>query len=276
MLITPSTYESGNPHTAPLQTLGVLRMFEYKTINFQTYEILHSRDACTSSHFWSLLHQADNMASRPVIEYYFSFISLWSYIGSRRLQTLAQQHNAQIIYKPIDLLHIFSVSGGLPVKQRAPQRQAYRLLEMERWRKIRDIPLVKFPKFYPADPSLAHRVLLAAIDEDGYDGGAVQEFARKGLETVWADEGDIADPETIRKVADAAGLDGSRLLTRAESEDGLVVKEQALTKEAEAERYFGAPFYVYRGEPFWGQDRIEMLEEVIKSGRGPILLPTIE
>ncbi|KAH8776390.1 thioredoxin-like protein [Diaporthe sp. PMI_573] len=216
------------------------------------------------------------MASRPVIEYYFSFISLWSYIGSQRLKTLAQQHNAQIIYKPVDLLHIFSVSGGLPVKQRAPQRQAYRLLEMERWRKIREIPLVKFPKFYPADPSLAHRVLLAAIEEDGYDSDAVQEFARKGLETVWANEGDIADRETIRRLADAAGLDGARLLKRAESEDGLVTKEKALTKEAEAERYFGAPVYVYKGEPFWGQDRIEMLEDVIKTGRDPVLLPKID
>lgn len=216
------------------------------------------------------------MTSRPVIEYYFSFISLWSYIGSQRLKTLAQQHNTQIIYKPIDLLHIFSVSGGLPVKQRAPQRQAYRLLEMERWRRIRNIPLVKFPKFYPADPSLAHRVLLAAIEEDGYDNDAVQEFARKGLETVWANEGDIADPETIQRLADASGLDGARLLRRAVSEDGLVAREQALTKEAEDKLYFGAPFYVYRGEPFWGQDRIEMLEDVIKSDREPILLPGIE
>lgn len=216
------------------------------------------------------------MTSRPVIEYYFSFISQWSYIGSQRLKTLAQQHNAQIIYKPIDLLHIFSVSGGLPVKQRAPQRQAYRLLEMERWRRIRNIPLVKFPKFYPADPSLAHRVLLAAIEEDGYDNDAVQEFARKGLETVWANEGDIADPQTIQRLADASGLNGARLLRRAVSEDGLEASEQALTKEAEDKRYFGAPVYVYRGEPFWGQDRIEMLEDVIKSDREPILLPAIE
>lgn len=216
------------------------------------------------------------MTSRPVIEYYFSFISLWSYIGSQRLKTLAQRHNARIIYKPIDLLHIFSVSGGLPVKQRAPQRQAYRLLEMERWRKIRDIPLVNFPKFYPADPSLAHRVLLAAIEEDGYDSDAVQEFARKGLETVWASEGDIADPETIKRVATAAGLDGVRLLKRAGSEDGLVAKEIALTEEMEAKRYFGAPVYVYRDEPFWGQDRIEMLENVIESGRDPIPLPQVD
>lgn len=272
LVITPSTHEIGNPHTAPPQAPGLNIKYRRPSICV----IRAHGDTQIYSNFQVFSHSAYAMASRPVIEYYFSFISLWSYIGSQRLKTLAQQHNAEIIYKPVDLLHIFSVSGGLPVKQRAPQRQAYRLLEMERWRKIREIPLVKFPKFYPADPSLAHRVLLAAIEEDGYDSDAVQEFARKGLETVWANEGDIADPDTIRRVADAAGLDGARLLKRAESEDGLVTKEKALTKEAEAERYFGAPVYVYKGEPFWGQDRIEMLEDVIKTGRDPVLLPKID
>ncbi|KAF2662128.1 thioredoxin-like protein [Lophiostoma macrostomum CBS 122681] len=211
------------------------------------------------------------MGARPVIEYYFSLISLWSYVGSRRLQSLAQKHNAQIIYKPVDLLHLFSVSGGLPVKQRSPQRQAYRFIEMQRWRSIRDIPLVLEPKHYPADPSLAHRVLLAAISELGYDSEAVHEFARRGLETVWANEEHIADPGTILRVADESGLHGSRLLNRAESDGALAEEEKALTKEVVEKHYFGAPMYVYRGEPFWGQDRLEMLDEVIESGREPIL-----
>ncbi|KAF1847241.1 HCCA isomerase/glutathione S-transferase kappa [Cucurbitaria berberidis CBS 394.84] len=210
------------------------------------------------------------MAGRPVIEYYFSFISLWSYIGSRSLQALAKQHNAQIIYKPIDLMQLFSVSGGLPVKQRSVQRQAYRLLEMERWRRLRDIPIVQHPKYYPADPSLAHRVLLAAIDEFGHDHGPVHEFTRRSLQTVWADESDIADPATIVAVADASGLEGSRLLERARDEKELAIQEDALTEEVVARNYFGLPMYVYRNEPFWGQDRLEMLDEVIRSGREPI------
>ncbi|KPM37033.1 hypothetical protein AK830_g9519 [Neonectria ditissima] len=212
------------------------------------------------------------MAERPVIEYYFSFISLWSYIGSRRLQLLARENNAKIIYKPIDLLHIFSISGGLPVKERPTQRQAYRLVEMERWRRLRDLPIVRYPKFYPADPSLAHRVLLAAIEELGYDSAEVQEFARRGLETVWANEADIADPATIVEVANGSGLEGSRLLERAKQEQELAEKEKALTKEAESRELFGAPFYIYRNEPFWGQDRLETLDEAIKSGRDPIVI----
>ncbi|KAH7114440.1 thioredoxin-like protein [Dendryphion nanum] len=210
------------------------------------------------------------MSSRPVIEYYFSFISLWSYIGSRRLQALAKEHNAKIIYKPVDLMHLFSVSGGLPVKQRSAQRQAYRLLEMERWRRIRNIPIVPHPKFYPANPSLAHRVLLAAIKESGYDSSAVHEFARSSLETVWANEGDIADPTTIVKVADDSGLEGDRLLQLASGGKDLADQEMALTREVVDRNFFGAPMYVYRDEPFWGQDRLEMLDEVLRRGREAI------
>jgi 2-hydroxychromene-2-carboxylate isomerase len=213
------------------------------------------------------------MAESPVIEYYFSFISLWSYIGSRRFHLLAKENNARIIFKPVDLMHIFSVSGGLPVKQRSSQRQAYRLVEMERWTKLRGIPINSHPKFYPANPSLAHRVLLAAIEELGHDSEAVHEFVQKSLEAVWANELDIADEATIRDLAQSSGLDAVRLLERAANEEKFAEEELALTAEAKANRFFGAPLYSYRNEPFWGQDRLEMLEDVIRSGREPIVLP---
>ncbi|KAL2844793.1 thioredoxin-like protein [Aspergillus pseudoustus] len=216
------------------------------------------------------------MSSRPVIEYYFSFISLWSYIGSRRFQRLTQETNTKVILKPMNLMYIFSISGGLPVKQRSTQRQAYRLIEMERWRRIRNIPIVPHPKYYPADPSLAHRVLLAAIEESGYDSPSVQEYARLGLEAVWARELNIADPETIVSLAKEAGLEGARLLERAKVESSLADQEAALTREAEEKQYFGAPLYSLNGEPFWGQDRIEMLEDVIKSGRESIVIKDTE
>jgi 2-hydroxychromene-2-carboxylate isomerase len=146
---------------------------------------------------------------------------------------------------------------------------------MERWCKIHDIRIVQNPKFYPANPSLAHRVLLAAIEESGHDSAPVHEFARRGLETVWVDEGDIADPVTISKLADKCGLDGARLLKRAEEEEELVEQETALMAEATSRQVFGAPFYFYRNEPFWGQDRLDMLEEVIRSGRDAIPLPVL-
>jgi 2-hydroxychromene-2-carboxylate isomerase len=104
---------------------------------------------------------------RPQVEYFFSFISLWSYVGSLVFGDIVRRHELQVVYKPIDLMAIFAAGGGKPVRQRPLQRQAYRLVEMERWKAIRSIPLVTWPKFYPADPSLGHRLLLAAIEEGG-------------------------------------------------------------------------------------------------------------
>ncbi|KAK6812323.1 hypothetical protein RU639_011770 [Aspergillus parasiticus] len=213
------------------------------------------------------------MTNHRTVDLYFSFVSLWSYIGSRRFQQLLEQTKAQVIYKPIDLMYTFSISGGLPVKQRAEQRQTYRLIEMERWKRIRDIPLILHPRYYPADPSLAHRVLLAAAEELGHNSPLVQEYVHKGLEAVWAREFDIANPETIIQLADEAGLEGRRLLDRARNESDLAKFESALTKEAEVRKVFGAPFYFYQNEPLWGQDRLEMLEDIIQSGRAAIQTP---
>lgn len=209
------------------------------------------------------------MAARPIIEYYFSFISSWSYIGSRRLRGLSQKHNAQVIYKPIDLMHLFSVSGGLPVKDRSIQRQSYRLLEMERWTKKNDIPIVTQPKYYPANPSLAHRVLIAAIDEAGYDQESIHEYVLRSQDTVWVDEANVEDPKVVMENANKSGLDGERLLDAAKN-DEILEREQALTCEAVERQYFGAPTYVFQDEPFWGQDRIDMLDDMIQNGRKPI------
>ncbi|CAO4144642.1 DsbA family protein [Methylorubrum extorquens] len=211
-----------------------------------------------------------NAPSSPTIAYFFSFLSLWSYVGSRAFRDLAERNGARIVYKPVDLMAVFAAGGGKPVKERPLQRQAYRLVEMQRWRRIRGIPLVLHPKFYPADPSLAHRVLLAALDE----GSAVADFVHAGLSAVWADERDIADPGTIVRLADAAGLDGKRLLARAD-EPAFRAAEVALTREAIGRQVFGAPFYVYRDEPFWGQDRLDLLEAAISGSDVPIPLPDL-
>lgn len=205
---------------------------------------------------------------RVTIDYYFSFLSLWSYLGSALFKTIANRHDARIVFKPIDLMAVFAASGGKPVRERPLARQAYRLVEMKRWSTIRDVPVVTWPKHYPVDPSLGHRMLLAALEE----GRDVHAFAHACLKGVWADELDIADADTLIKLADASGLDGRRLLDR-QDDPALVRQEQQLTKEAIGRQVFGAPFYVLRGEPFWGQDRLELLDQFLSSGRSPVPWP---
>jgi 2-hydroxychromene-2-carboxylate isomerase len=199
------------------------------------------------------------------LTYYFSFISLYSYIGCAALRELIARRQLAVEYKPVDLMAVFAATGGLPVRERAPARQAYRLVEMQRWRAARGIPLVLRPKYYPADPSRGHRMLLAALRE----GLAIGGFADAALRAVWAEERDIADPETLVALADANGLDGRRLLA-ASDDPALAASAAALTGEAIERKVFGAPFFFWDGEPFWGQDRLEQLEALIVGGRAPI------
>lgn len=210
-------------------------------------------------------------AGRPRIDFYFSFISLWSYIGSNVFRDLVRDLDIVVSYRPVDLLAAFSAGGGKPVRERPTFRQSYRLVEMERWKAIRNIPLVTWPKYYPADPSIGHRMLLAAVD----NGQDVADFVHRSLKAVWADELNIEDPGTLADLADRSGLDGQALLARV-NEPGLVAAERRMTEEAVGRQVFGAPFYFYRDEPFWGQDRLEMLRDAITSGRPPIPAPRLE
>ncbi|QHE93010.1 2-hydroxychromene-2-carboxylate isomerase [Pandoraea fibrosis] len=198
---------------------------------------------------------------RKSIDFYFSFISLWSYIGSEPFQALVERQQLQVNYKPMDLYQVFQATGGKPPHERPPARQAYRLAEMARWQAIRGIPLNVSPKHYPVQPSHGHRMLLAA-QADGED---VSRFLHLALRGVWADELNVEDPDTIRRLADQAGLDGAGLYDIA-AEQVWVDQEAALTQEALARNVFGAPFYFYRDEPFWGQDRLELLERAIGLG----------
>ncbi|MGD9763842.1 MAG: 2-hydroxychromene-2-carboxylate isomerase [Candidatus Binatia bacterium] len=205
------------------------------------------------------------MAQPEKLEYYFSLLSLYTYIGSRALRELVQRRALEVVYKPIDLMAVFAATGGVPVKQRSIPRQSYRLVEMQRWRDLRNIPLVLQPRYYPVNPSRAHRLLLAALRQ----GRDVGDFVHAGLSAVWADERNLEDADTLVRLADAAGLDGAALLAQTE-DPALQEREAALTREAIERKVFGAPFFFWRGEPFWGQDRLEMLEAVIASGRAPI------
>lgn len=195
------------------------------------------------------------MADKTV-DYYFTPVSPWTYLGHERFGAIAKRHGAAIRCKPVDFGKIFPASGGLPLAKRAPQRQAYRLVELERWRKFLDIALTLHPKFFPAPADLASRLILAAP--------AAAQFRLAGAlqRAVWAEERNIADPATLRAIADACGLDGAETLAAAEAPEA-ASRFEALTQEALERQVFGAPTYVFRDEPFWGQDRLDFLDRAL-------------
>jgi 2-hydroxychromene-2-carboxylate isomerase len=211
------------------------------------------------------------MTQKRTIDFYFSFVSLYTYIGYEAFQDLVNRYDLEVNYKPIDLHAVFSAGGGLPVSKRPPQRQAYRFVEMQRWRLERNIPLVLKPKHHPSDPVIGHRMLLAAIKE----GSDVRQFVGNALKILWVDDLDIQDPKVMAQVANQSGLKGDALLEKSK-DPAIQVDIDHLTQEAVNRQVFGTPFFFYRDEPFWGQDRLEMLEDMIRSNREPIPFKTIE
>jgi len=190
------------------------------------------------------------------VDYYFTPVSPYVYLGHERFVAMAKANGAHVAVKPVDLGRVFGVSGGLPLKQRAPQRQAYRLIELARWSKLLGVPLNPQPKHFPAPGDLASRWILAAAEQ-----GADHALALTGGigRAIWAEDRNVAEAATLGEIATAHGLDAAGLARRA-AENEIGERYDELTEEAIAHQMFGAPWYVYRGEPFWGQDRLDFLD----------------
>jgi 2-hydroxychromene-2-carboxylate isomerase len=189
------------------------------------------------------------------ITYYLSLVSPWTYMGHARLGEIAARHGATVDYVPITISAIFPRTGGVPLPKRSPERQAYRLIELRRWQRLLGVPLNVEPKHFPTDDRPAARLALTA-KAHGHD---IAELTLAIPRACWAEEQDVADLATLEEIANACGLDGRSLLKEAESEIGQQRLDGAC-EQAIAAGCFGVPWYDVDGEPFWGQDRLEMVE----------------
>ena len=195
------------------------------------------------------------------VDYYFSPISPWTYLGHARFAEMAKRHSAVVNVKPVDFGKIFPASGGLPLAKRAPQRLAYRMVELKRFRDYVNVPLNLQPKFFPAPADLAAQFIVAAKRAGGSD--AAMRLAGAVLRACWAEERNIADAETLRAICAEQGLDAGQLAAAAQSE-AVAAEYHGYTDEALARNVFGAPSYVIDSEIFWGQDRLEFVERALR------------
>ena len=193
------------------------------------------------------------------VDYYMTPVSPYVYLGHARFVALARKHGATVAVKPIDLGEVFPVSGGLPLAKRAPQRQAYRLTELRRWSHWLHVPMNVQPAHFPTSAGLASRFVLAAFEES--DEAALDLLGAIGR-ALWAEERDVADPATLAAIATAQGRDAVALAERADAPD-IATRYKVLTQEAIDRGVFGAPTYVYGGELFWGQDRLDFLDRAL-------------
>lgn len=191
------------------------------------------------------------------IDYYMTPVSPYTWLGHARLRQIAETHGAEIYLRVMDLAKVFPVSGGVPLKDRAPQRKAYRLLELERWRAWLGVRMNLEPKYFPVASQPAATTLLAVLERHGTD--TALDIAGDLLRAVWAEDRNIADATTLAEILAARELDAGPLLMHAVSAE-IETTYQEHTALAIAAGVFGAPSYVVDGELFWGQDRLDFVE----------------
>ena len=195
------------------------------------------------------------------VDYYMTLNSPWTFLGSALFAEIAGRNNVTVNVKPCKFGPIFEQTGGLPLPKRSPQRRAYRMMELKRWREVRGIPLTLEPKYSPCDDTMATRLVIAAklLAKDSLK--LSLELAR----AVWEREETLTDPGTISSAAQRAGLDAAELRANGPSDAELDALHEQFTQEALTAGVFGAPSFVLpSGEIFWGQDRLDLLERALK------------
>ena len=192
------------------------------------------------------------------IDYYFWMNSDWAYLGADRLEQIATKHRVRIRYLPVDLPDVYRRTGGQLLGNRAPERQAYRIVELKRWCKKLGINVNPTPKFMCPNADIASRIVIAA-DRMGL---GVASLYKAILQAEWCEERDISDVAELRRILLEQGLDADGLLTAAEAPE-IELQYRRFTDEAVKAGVFGSPSYVFNNELFWGQDRLSMLENTI-------------
>ncbi|WP_299442114.1 2-hydroxychromene-2-carboxylate isomerase [uncultured Rhodospira sp.] len=194
------------------------------------------------------------------VTYYLSLNSPWSFLGGARLAALADRQGATVDVRPLDVMRLFKESGGQPLSQRPKARQDYRLWEIQRWSRRLGTTIRSHPDAFPCDERLAAACVLALKA----NGGDALGLATALGGALWVDNRDLGQRAEVAAAVRAAGHDADALLTRADDRaEQWEAQRQANTDAALGAGAFGVPTYVVDGEPFWGQDRLDFVEDAL-------------
>ena len=197
------------------------------------------------------------------VDYYFAPQSPYAYLGHERFWNMARQAGATVRVRPVDLGgKVFPVSGGLPLSKRAPQRQAYRLVELRRFSEHLGLPMNIEPRYFPVAGDDAAKLIIAVEMKEGTE--AAMKIAGAVMRAVWEQERNIADESVLATLLAENDMPAARL----EDAHSQAAHEryETSTEEAIAAGVFGAPTYVIAGELFWGQDRLDFVERRLAQG----------
>ncbi len=195
----------------------------------------------------------------PHIDYFFSTLSPFSYLSGTRLEDVAAKHGATINYKPLDIVALFSRTGGTLPGERHENRKDYRVQELRRASAKTGLKLNIKPAHWPTNAAPSSYAIIAAqsAKQNGAKGD-LGGLVHGVLRACWAEEKNIAEDEVVRSILEANGFDADL------ADKGMLAGAEAYAnnlEEAVNRGVFGAPFYITDGdERFWGHDRLDDLD----------------
>ncbi|SDQ84345.1 2-hydroxychromene-2-carboxylate isomerase [Pseudovibrio sp. Tun.PSC04-5.I4] len=198
------------------------------------------------------------------IDYFYTHLSPWAFFGHQEFMRIADKHNVSVVYRPVNLGILFPLTGGLPLGKRHPARQHYRFIEMQRWSEKRGVSVNYKPAYFPTNTLLADTVGVTLQQQ----GGPTGTYSQKTFEAVWKKEQDIAEEKVISDILTSLDLDAAKIVATSKTPE---IQEAYAENAHLAENagVVGSPTYLLNSEPFWGQDRLELLEDALISGRAP-------
>ena len=195
------------------------------------------------------------------IDFYFDFTSPYSYIASEWIEALAARHGRTVRWHAI-LLGVTFQAAGLKGPVSYPIKREYSLRDFRRSARFEGVPYVQ-PDEFPIPTHHAARVFWWLNDRQGPEPATA--WARAGLRAYFTRGLMLSQPEALKALAEASGLDAAQ----AEAAWADPVWKDRLKRandEALAAGVFGAPFFVVDGEPFWGNDRKPQIERWLSHG----------
>ena len=198
------------------------------------------------------------MVKDGIIEYFYSAHSAYAYLGAWELDRIAREAGWRIEHRPFDFAPVIAAAGNKSFRERTSAHIDYFFgREMTRWAEWRGLAMIRHRPTFPDNSlALANGLIIAS----GTDADVLSQAI---LQAHWRDDANLADEETLHAIALRIGLDADLLLNKAMS-DSIQNQHDANTNEAISRNVFGSPTYFVRGDMFYGQDRLEMVERAIQ------------
>jgi len=194
------------------------------------------------------------------IEFWFDFSSGYAYFAAQEIDALAQRHGRTVLWRPFMLGAAFKVTGAQGLS-RTPMKGDYARHDWARIARLRKLPLVFHPE-HPITQLPATRAYYWIEREQPEQAHA---FARAAFNAYFGDGRDLRDPEIVAELVQPLGIDSEQLLFGMTA-PSIKDRAKAMSDQALAKNVFGSPLIIADGEPFWGWDRLPMLDQWLSTG----------